>query len=51
MKKAVVVVGGLISSTLLTLLVLPVLYGFCRRSPETVIPDSELESPAGLTPS
>ena len=31
---AVVVVGGLISSTLLTLLVLPVLYGFFRKKPE-----------------
>jgi cobalt-zinc-cadmium resistance protein CzcA len=40
---AVVVVGGLISSTLLTLLVLPVLYGFFRKKPETVIPESELE--------
>ena len=36
---AVVVVGGLISSTLLTLLVLPVLYGFFRKKPETVIPE------------
>ncbi|MCX6569515.1 MAG: CusA/CzcA family heavy metal efflux RND transporter [Candidatus Aminicenantes bacterium] len=44
---AVVVVGGLISSTLLTLLVLPVLYGFFRKKPETVIPESELEAPAG----
>lgn len=44
---AVVVVGGLISSTLLTLLVLPVLYGFFRKKPETVIPASELETPAG----
>ena len=44
---AVVVVGGLISSTLLTLLVLPVLYGFFRKRPETVIPDSELEASAG----
>jgi cobalt-zinc-cadmium resistance protein CzcA len=43
---AVVVVGGLISSTLLTLLVLPVLYGFFRKKPETVIPESELEAPA-----
>jgi cobalt-zinc-cadmium resistance protein CzcA len=40
---AVVVVGGLISSTLLTLLVLPVLYGFFRKKPEPVIPASELE--------
>jgi cobalt-zinc-cadmium resistance protein CzcA len=40
---AVVVVGGLISSTLLTLLVLPVLYGFFRKNQETVIPVSELE--------
>jgi cobalt-zinc-cadmium resistance protein CzcA len=31
---AVVVVGGLISSTLLTLVVLPVLYGFFRKKPE-----------------
>jgi len=44
---AVVVVGGLISSTLLTLLVLPVLYGFFRKKPETVIPESELEAQAG----
>lgn len=44
---AVVVVGGLISSTLLTLLVLPVLYGFFRKKPETVIPESELEASAG----
>ena len=44
---AVVVVGGLISSTLLTLLVLPVLYGFFRKKPETVIPASELEASAG----
>ncbi len=44
---AVVVVGGLISSTLLTLLVLPVLYGFFRKKPETVILESELEAPAG----
>jgi len=44
---AVVVVGGLISSTLLTLLVLPVLYGFFRKKPEIVIPESELEAPAG----
>jgi cobalt-zinc-cadmium resistance protein CzcA len=44
---AVVVVGGLISSTVLTLLVLPVLYGFFRKKPETVIPESELESSAG----
>jgi cobalt-zinc-cadmium resistance protein CzcA len=40
---AVVVVGGLISSTLLTLLVLPVLYGFFRKEPEAGIPPSELE--------
>jgi cobalt-zinc-cadmium resistance protein CzcA len=40
---AVVVVGGLISSTLLTLLVLPVLYGFFRKKPESRIPESELE--------
>ncbi len=40
---AVVVVGGLISSTLLTLVVLPVLYGFFRKKPEELIPDSELE--------
>jgi cobalt-zinc-cadmium resistance protein CzcA len=40
---AVVVVGGLISSTLLTLLVLPVLYGFFRKKPEVGIPASELE--------
>jgi len=40
---AVVVVGGLISSTLLTLLVLPVLYGFFRKKPESRIPGSELE--------
>ena len=44
---AVVVVGGLISSTLLTLLVLPVLYGFFRKKPENVIPESELEASAG----
>jgi len=44
---AVVVVGGLISSTLLTLLVLPVLYGFFRKKPETVILESELEAPEG----
>lgn len=43
---AVVVVGGLISSTLLTLVVLPVLYGFFRKKPEEVIPDSELEETA-----
>ena len=40
---AVVVVGGLISSTLLTLVVLPVLYGFFRKKPEAGIPASELE--------
>jgi cobalt-zinc-cadmium resistance protein CzcA len=40
---AVVVVGGLISSTLLTLLVLAVLYGFFRKKPEAGIPESELE--------
>ena len=40
---AVVVVGGLISSTLLTLLVLPVLYGFFRKKPESRIAESELE--------
>jgi cobalt-zinc-cadmium resistance protein CzcA len=44
---AVVVVGGLISSTVLTLLVLPVLYGFFRKKPEAGIPDSELEVRAG----
>ena len=44
---AVVVVGGLISSTLLTLLVLPVLYGFFRKTPESRIPESELHTPAG----
>jgi cobalt-zinc-cadmium resistance protein CzcA len=46
---AVVVVGGLISSTLLTLLVLPVLYGYFRRKPETGIPESELEMAVGET--
>jgi len=40
---AVVVVGGLISSTLLTLVVLPVLYGFFRKKLEAGIPASELE--------
>ena len=40
---AVVVVGGLISSTLLTLVVLPVLYGFFRKKPEETIPASELD--------
>lgn len=44
---AVVVVGGLISSTLLTLLVLPVLYGFFRKKPETGVAESELEVAAG----
>ena len=44
---AVVVVGGLISSTLLTLLVLPVLYGFFRKKPETGTPGDALEPPAG----
>ncbi len=44
---AVVVVGGLISSTLLTLVVLPVLYGFFRKGPETEIPESELEVATG----
>jgi hypothetical protein len=39
----------LISSTLLTLLVLPVLYGFFRKTPETRIPESELEVAAGET--
>ena len=42
---AVVVVGGLISSTLLTLLVLPVLYGFFRKKPETGTPGDALEPP------
>ena len=46
---AVVVVGGLISSTLLTLLVLPVLYGYFRKKPETGVPESELEMAAGET--
>jgi cobalt-zinc-cadmium resistance protein CzcA len=44
---AVVVVGGLISSTLLTLLVLPVLYGFFRKRPASGASDSELEAAAG----
>ncbi len=39
---AVVVVGGLISSTLLTLVVLPVLYGFFRGKKEAVIAESDL---------
>ena len=44
---AVVVVGGLISSTLLTLLVLPVLYGFFRKKPPVGVPASDLEVGAG----
>ncbi|MGA2363335.1 MAG: CusA/CzcA family heavy metal efflux RND transporter [Candidatus Aminicenantales bacterium] len=46
---AVVVVGGLISSTLLTLLVLPVLYGFFRKKPEASLPKSEFEVTEGET--
>lgn len=46
---AVVVVGGLISSTLLTLLVLPVLYGFFRKKPSAAVPASELEVGEGET--
>jgi len=30
---ATVVIGGIISSTILTLLVLPALYALCRREP------------------
>jgi cobalt-zinc-cadmium resistance protein CzcA len=45
---AVVVVGGLISSTLLTLLVLPVLYGWFRRRPANgARVEAELEAGAG----
>ncbi len=45
---AVVVVGGLISSTLLTLLVLPVLYGWFRRRAGNEGPVvAELEAGAG----
>jgi cobalt-zinc-cadmium resistance protein CzcA len=46
---AVVVVGGLISSTLLTLVVLPVLYGFFRKKREPALAESELEVGAGET--
>jgi heavy metal efflux system protein len=46
---AVVVVGGLISSTLLTLLVLPVLYGFFRKKPPAAVPASELQVGEGET--
>jgi heavy metal efflux system protein len=46
---AVVVVGGLISSTLLTLLVLPALYGFFRKKPEASLPKSEFEVTEGET--
>jgi cobalt-zinc-cadmium resistance protein CzcA len=45
---AVVVVGGLISSTLLTLLVLPVLYGLFRKRPKSrAVPESDLELAEG----
>jgi len=45
---AVVVVGGLISSTLLTLLVLPVLYGWFRRhAGDASQVEAELEAGAG----
>jgi cobalt-zinc-cadmium resistance protein CzcA len=44
---AVVVVGGLISSTLLTLVVLPVLYGFFRGKTGRPIPESETELTEG----
>jgi heavy metal efflux system protein len=40
---AVVVVGGLISSTLLTLLVLPVLYGWIGKKPMRELTDAELQ--------
>jgi cobalt-zinc-cadmium resistance protein CzcA len=40
---AVVVVGGLISSTLLTLVVLPVLYGFFRKRRSGAVPAADLE--------
>ncbi len=46
---AVVVVGGLISSTLLTLLVLPVLYGFFRKRGGPSEVDAELAAMEGET--
>ncbi len=44
---AVVVIGGLISSTLLTLVLLPVVYGFFRKKPESRLQDAELDE-AGI---
>jgi len=40
---AVVVIGGLVSSTLLTLVILPIVYGFFRRNPESRLSESEIE--------
>ena len=44
---AVVVIGGLVSSTLLTLIVLPTLYGVFAGSPQTLMAGSSCSS-AGL---
>ncbi len=45
---AVVVIGGLVSSTLLTLIVLPTLYGVFAGAPQTVTADSRARQRVSL---
>ena len=45
---AVVVIGGLVSSTLLTLIVLPTLYGVFAGAPKTLMADSRARQRVSL---
>ncbi|HZQ46316.1 MAG TPA: efflux RND transporter permease subunit, partial [Verrucomicrobiae bacterium] len=45
---AIVIIGGLVSATLLTLLVLPTLYLLFEQNKETVAPRHSLKSPSAM---